>query len=84
MGEHITAVLWRQSELLTERKLNRSTLSIPNALSCRMTGAKLVRCISGTLEAGSFSKSSSEERNRGNKGHNRKTLRDGGGRRMID
>ena len=77
-----------QSEPLTERKLNRSTLSMPNALSCRMTGAKLVRCISGTVEAGSFSKSSSGERSRGNKKHrvemtksDRKTGREGGGRR---
>lgn len=34
-----------------------------------MTGAKLERCISGTVEAGSFSKSSSDEGNRGNKKH---------------
>lgn len=61
MAEHITATLWSQSEPLTERKLNRSTLSMPNALSCRMTGAKLERCISGTVEAGSFSKSSSDK-----------------------
>lgn len=75
MGEHITATLWMQSELLTERKLNRSTLSMPNALSCRMTGAKLVRCISGTVDAGSFSKSSSDERKRGNKNTGRKRQR---------
>lgn len=59
--EHVTATLWIQSEPLTERKLNRSTLSMPKALSCRMTGAKLERCISGTVEAGSFSKSSSDK-----------------------
>lgn len=75
VGEHITATLQMQSKLLTERKLNRSTLSMPNALSCRMTGAKLVRCISGTVEAGSFSKSSSDERNRGNKSTERKRQR---------
>lgn len=68
VGENIIiAILWMQSEPLTDKKLNRSTLSMPNALSCKMTGAKLVRCISGTVEAGSFSKSSSGEHNRGNK-----------------
>lgn len=44
---------------LTERKGNLSTLSMPRALSCRMTGARLLRCISGTVHLGSFSKSSS-------------------------
>lgn len=49
----------QQRSRLTERKLKRSTLSMPSALSCRMTGARLVLCISGTVEGGSFSKSSS-------------------------
>lgn len=48
-----------QSLGLTERKGNLSTLSMPKALSCRMTGARLLRCISGTVDLGSFSKSSS-------------------------
>lgn len=47
------------SPRLTERKGNLSTLSIPKAFSCRMTGARLLRCISGTVDLGSFSKSSS-------------------------
>lgn len=38
---------------------------MPKALSCRMTGAKLLRCISGTVEGGSFSKSSSDVKNMG-------------------
>lgn len=44
---------------LTERKWNLSTLSIPKAFSCKMTGARLLRCISGTVDFGNFSKSSS-------------------------
>jgi len=44
---------------LTERKGNLSTLSIPKAFSCKMTGARLLRCISGTVDWGNFSKSSS-------------------------
>lgn len=55
-------------DLLTDRKLKRSTLSMPKALSCRMTGARLERCISGTVEEGSFSKSSSEDRRRQRQG----------------
>lgn len=35
---------------LTDMKWNLRTLSIPSAFSCRMTGAKLLRCISGTVD----------------------------------
>lgn len=51
---------WGQGSL-TDRKLNRSTLSMPRALSCRMTGARFERCISGTVDSGNFSKSSSDK-----------------------
>lgn len=35
---------------LTDMKWNLRTLSIPSAFSCRMTGARLLRCISGTVD----------------------------------
>lgn len=60
--------------ILTERKLKRSTLSMPKALSCRITGAKLLRCISGTVEAGSFSKSSSDVHNMGGNKNKKGTM----------
>lgn len=40
----------RQKTGLTDMKWNLRTLSIPSAFSCRMTGAKLLRCISGTVD----------------------------------
>lgn len=63
--QHFTNVLMFvscdiQQVSLTDRKLNRSTLSMPRALSCRMTGARFERCISGTVDSGNFSKSSSD------------------------
>lgn len=35
---------------LTDMKWNLRTLLIPSAFSCRMTGARLLRCISGTVD----------------------------------
>lgn len=52
----------RRQAGLTDMKWNLRTLSIPSAFSCRMTGAKLLRCISGTVDWGSLSKASSGDR----------------------
>ena len=46
---------------LTERKWKRRTLSMPSAFNWRMTGDRLLRCISGTVETSSLWKESSEE-----------------------
>ncbi len=61
MEEVIIIVMCPRQGSLTDRKLKRSTLSMPRALSCRMTGARFERCISGTVDSGNFSKSSSDK-----------------------
>ena len=49
----------RKRPLLTDRKLKRRMLAMPRAFSCRITGARSLRCISGTVAAGNVSNDSS-------------------------
>lgn len=49
----------KEDGMLTERKLKRSMFEMPKAFSNKMTPARVVLCISGTVADGSFANSSS-------------------------